>query len=69
MLDVLRREPFDKDAFRAAMATTLATRRNFDETIENILVDATSQMSLPHGVSSQAGSRLNICLVRNLTLR
>jgi uncharacterized membrane protein len=42
---VLRREPFNVVALRAAMANTRAARQNFDQIIEEILATAAAQMS------------------------
>lgn len=41
----LRREPFDVEAMRAAMAKTRASRQAFDQVIQGVFAFAASQMS------------------------
>lgn len=43
--DALRREPFDAQAVRAAMAQTRAARQNFDQTIQGVIASAAIEMS------------------------
>ena len=43
--DVLRREPFDAAALRAAMAETRAARQAFDQVIQGVFATAATQMS------------------------
>ena len=43
--DVLRREPFDAAALRAAMAETRATRQAFDQVIQGVFATTATQMS------------------------
>jgi uncharacterized membrane protein len=43
--DVLRREPFDAEAMRAAMAKTRAARLTSDQTIQGIFVTIASKIS------------------------
>jgi uncharacterized membrane protein len=45
--DVLRQEPFDAAALRAAMADTRAARQNFDQTVQGVFASAAAQMSPP----------------------
>ena len=49
----LRREPFDLEAMRAAMAKTRAARQNFDQVIQGVFAFSASQMS-PAGRSALA---------------
>jgi uncharacterized membrane protein len=42
----LRREPFDVDAMRAAMAQTRAARQSFDQVIQGVFAFSAAQMSL-----------------------
>jgi uncharacterized membrane protein len=51
--DVLRKEPFDAAALRAAMADTRAARQNFDQAIQAVFASAAGQMS-PAGRSALA---------------
>jgi uncharacterized membrane protein len=41
----LRREPFDVDAMRAAMAQTRAARQSFDQVIQGVFAFSAAQMS------------------------
>jgi uncharacterized membrane protein len=41
----LRKEPFDVEAMRAAMATTRAARQTYDQTIQGVFSTAAAQMS------------------------
>jgi uncharacterized membrane protein len=41
----LRREPFDSEAMRAAMARTRAARQNFDLALQGIIATAAAEMS------------------------
>jgi len=41
----LRKEPFDADAMRTAMATTRAARQAYDQTIQGVFSTAAAQMS------------------------
>jgi len=41
----LRREPFDADALRAAMAETRTARQAFDQVIQGVFASAAAQMS------------------------
>jgi uncharacterized membrane protein len=41
----LRRQPFDLEAMRAAMAKTRAARQNFDQVIQGVFAFSASQMS------------------------
>jgi uncharacterized membrane protein len=49
----LRREPFDVEAMRAAMAKTRAARQSFDQVIQGVFAFSASQMS-PAGRSALA---------------
>jgi uncharacterized membrane protein len=49
----LRREPFDLEAMRAAMAKTRAARQSFDQVIQGVFAFSASQMS-PAGRSALA---------------
>lgn len=51
--DVLRQEPFDAAALRAAMADTRSARQNFDQVIQGVFASAAGQMS-PAGRSALA---------------
>ncbi|MBV9348571.1 MAG: periplasmic heavy metal sensor [Pseudolabrys sp.] len=44
----LRREPFDPEAMRSAMTQTRAARQAFDQTLQNVIANASAQMS-PEG--------------------
>jgi uncharacterized membrane protein len=41
----LRREPFDAEAMRAAMAETRTARQTYDQAIQGVYADAAAQMS------------------------
>ena len=41
----LRREPFDADAMRAAMAQMRSARQNFDQVLQGVITDAAGKMS------------------------
>ncbi|MEJ2379144.1 MAG: periplasmic heavy metal sensor [Pseudolabrys sp.] len=43
--DTLRHDPFDPAEMRAAMAKSRAARQSFDQTVEDVFVDAASKMS------------------------
>jgi uncharacterized membrane protein len=43
--DVLRTEPFDQDALRAAMTRTRADRQAYDQILQNLFAQAASKMS------------------------
>jgi uncharacterized membrane protein len=43
--EALRREPFDVEAMRGAMAKTRAARQNFDQVIQGVFATAAAQMS------------------------
>jgi uncharacterized membrane protein len=43
--DLLRQEPFDVDAMRAAMAQTRAARLTFDQTIQGVFADIAAKIS------------------------
>jgi uncharacterized membrane protein len=43
--DLLRQEPFDVEAMRAAMAQTRAARLTFDQTIQGVFVDISAKIS------------------------
>ena len=43
--EMLRHEPFDVEAMRAAMAKTRAARQNFDQVIQGVFAFSASQMS------------------------
>ncbi len=43
--EVLRQEPFDEAAMRAAMAQTRAARQTFDQVIQDVFATAATQMS------------------------
>jgi uncharacterized membrane protein len=51
--DTLRREPFDLEAMRAAMAKTRGARQAFDQVIQGVFAFSASQMS-PAGRSALA---------------
>jgi uncharacterized membrane protein len=51
--ETLRREPFDVEAMRAAMAKTRGARQNFDQVIQGVFAFSASQMS-PAGRSALA---------------
>jgi uncharacterized membrane protein len=42
---VLRREPFDANAMRAAMANARAARQEFDQVMQGVMLKAASEMS------------------------
>lgn len=42
---VLRQEPFDAAAMRAAMSKTRAARQNFDQNLQGVFADAAAKMS------------------------
>ena len=42
---ILRQEPFDAAAMRAAMAKTRAARQNFDQNLQGVFADAAAKMS------------------------
>jgi uncharacterized membrane protein len=42
---ILRQEPFDVAAMRAAMAKTRAARQNFDQDLQGVFADAAAKMS------------------------
>ena len=43
--DVLKQEPFDQDALRAAMTRTRADRQAYDQILQNLFAQAASKMS------------------------
>jgi uncharacterized membrane protein len=43
--DLLRQEPFDVEAMRAAMAQTRAARLTFDQTIQGVFADISAKIS------------------------
>ena len=43
--DVLRKDPFDQDALRAAMTRTRADRQAYDQILQNLFAQAASKMS------------------------
>ena len=43
--EVLRQEPFDVEAMRAAMAQTRAARLNFDQTVQGIFADIAAKIT------------------------
>ena len=43
--DLLRQEPFDVEAMRAAMAQTRAARLTFDQTIQRVFADISAKIS------------------------
>ncbi|HMF21622.1 MAG TPA: periplasmic heavy metal sensor [Pseudolabrys sp.] len=43
--DLLRQEPFDVEAMRAAMAQTRAARLTFDQTVQGVFVDIAAKIS------------------------
>jgi hypothetical protein len=42
---VLRKDPFDQDALRAAMTRTRADRQAYDQILQNLFAQAASKMS------------------------
>ncbi len=49
--EIIREEPFDPGALRAAMGETRAARQAFDSAVQNAFATATTQMSQPGRVA------------------